>query len=62
MDTITEVKQENINIDEMRFNDLFSEKDIANMSNESVDRIFDSVNKYIMKDAVYPHLSGIRLN
>jgi hypothetical protein len=62
MDTITEVKQENINIDEKSFNDLFSEKDITNMSNESVDSIFDAVYKYIMKNAVYPHLSGIRLN
>jgi len=56
----TDVKQENINKEEIRFNDLFCEKDITNMSNESVDSIFDSVYKYIMKDAVYPHLSGIR--
>lgn len=59
---IADVKQENINIDDVRFNDLVSEKDIANMSNESVDSIFGSVYKYIMKDAVYPHLSGIKLN
>jgi len=60
MDTITEVKQENANVDGIRFSDLISEKDIANMSNKSVDGIFDSVYKYIMKDAVYPHLSGIK--
>jgi hypothetical protein len=62
MDTITDVKQENINIDEIRFSDLFSGKDIANMSNEGVDSLFDAVYKHIMKDAVYPHLSGIRVS
>jgi len=55
-------KQENSNESEKMFNDLFSEKDIANMSNESIDSIFNSVYKYIMKDAVYPHLSGIKLS
>jgi hypothetical protein len=57
----TKVKQENFNIEEVVFNDLFSKKDIANMSNESVDSIFHSVYKYIMKEdsAVYPHLDGI---
>jgi len=62
MDTIANVKQKDINIDERRFSDLFSEKDIANMSNERVDSTFDFVYKYIMKDAVYPHLSGIKLH
>ena len=63
MDAVTDVKQENINIDELRFNDLFSDKDIANMSNETLDSFFNSVYKYIMKDdsAVYPHLDGISL-
>ena len=60
----TNVKQENINIDEVRFNDLVSEKDIANMSYESVDSIFDSIRRYIQRvdTAVYPHLDGIKLN
>ena len=62
MDTITDVKKEDINIDEKRFSDLFSGKDIAKMSKESVDGIFDAFYKHIMKDAVYPHLSGFRLN
>ena len=62
MDSITKVKQENDSFEAIRFNDLFSEIDIANMSNESVDGIFDAVYKFIMKDAVYPHLSGIRIS
>ena len=55
MDT-ADLKQENINIDEIRFSDLLSEKDISSMSDESVDSIFDSVYQHIKKDAVYPHL------
>ena len=62
MDTITKVKKEDINVDEIRFGDLFGEKDIADMSNEGVDSIFDAVYKHIMKDAVYPHLSGIKVS
>jgi len=62
MDTITKTKQANSGFEEIRFNDLVSEKDIANMSNENIDSIFDVVYKHIMKDAVYPHLSGIRVS
>ena len=59
----TKVKHENINIDEKRLDDLFSAKDIANMSKESLDSMFDSVYKYIKRidTAVYPHLDGIKL-
>ena len=62
MDSITDVKQEDISSDELRFNDLFGEKDIANMSNETLDSFFNSVYKFIKKDnsAVYPHLDGIK--
>jgi hypothetical protein len=62
MDIITKVKKENSIISEKKVNEFFSKKDIADMSNESVDGIFDSVYKYIMKDAVYPHLVGISVN
>jgi len=54
----TNVKQENINMDEKRFNDLLSEKDIAKMSNETLNTIFKSICKYITKCEMYPHLSG----
>jgi len=56
MDTITKEKQENGNIDEIRFNNLVSKKDIANMSNERINFIFEGVYKHIHKDAVFPHL------
>jgi hypothetical protein len=56
---LTNVKK--TSTDEIRFKDLFNEKDITDMSNENIDSIFNSVYQYIMKNAVYPHLAEIRI-
>lgn len=54
-------KQANSDSNVIGFEDLFSDTDIANMSTDSVDGIFDFVYKYTKREnsAVYPHLNGI---